>query len=329
MPSPVRPPLPGWPHPESPFHAGERRAQARAGIGDKLEAPGRRIIRGMMPDDHRELFEKLPYLVVGAVDDHGWPWASLLTGSPGFVSTPDAHTLRIRARPSAGDPVAALLTVGRSLGVLGIELATRRRNRANGTVTARDEALTVAIAQSFGNCPQYIQARRPVAPSDAPPAAPTPEGALLSETAQAVVRRADTFFLATSTPGKPLAPSDGVDVSHRGGKPGFLAVERTAEQSVLLAPDFRGNFLFNTLGNLELNPRAGVLVADFDSGALLSLTCEARALWEDPRIAQLQGAERLLELRVRHGVLLRGALPWRWTAAELAPQLAATGDWPR
>lgn len=359
----------GWPHQESPFHEGEQLAQLRAGVAGKLEGPGRRMIRAYMPDEHRELFEKLPYFFVGAVDDEGWPWATMLTGSAGFVRTPDEHTLAIVARPLDDDPVAPLLTEGRAAGALGIELATRRRNRANGVITAANEqGFSLSVRQSFGNCPQYIQVRRPL---DEPPTATAPDRAtadataeaitdaitdatldagahaapdrtsasaspsasprryerLLDEAAIALIERADTCFLASATAGAPSEPSHGVDVSHRGGRPGFLVTARPAEAEAgvdatwILLPDYRGNFMFNTLGNLAVNPRAGLLVPDFESGALLSLTAEAQILWDHPLVESFPGAQRLVVLRVVRGVLLPGALPWRWSEPQLAPQL--------
>src|SRR5580704_16600314 len=113
-----------------------------------------------MPDQHREFFSRLPYLFIGAVDSSGWPLATLLTGRPGFVQSPDANSLRIEALPQAGDPAASGLIPGQEIGILGIDFSTRRRNRANGRVISRDtEGIRVAVTQSFGNCPQYIQLR--------------------------------------------------------------------------------------------------------------------------------------------------------------------------
>jgi len=154
--------LAGWPRVESPYHAGEQAVQARAGVRERAERAGRRMIRDFMPDQHRELFERLPYLLVGSIDDRGRPWASILVGWPGFIATPDARTMTIAARPAPGDPLAVNLRPGAPVGLLGIELDTRRRNRMNGTVTGVGAgSFSVRVGQSFGNCPQYIQARAP------------------------------------------------------------------------------------------------------------------------------------------------------------------------
>ncbi len=327
----VRAPLAGWPGPDSPYHAGEQAVQQRVGVRERAERAGRRMVRDFMPDQHRELFEKLPYVIIGSLDACDRPWASILAGAPGFMRTPDARLLEVGARPSAADPLATNLALGAPLGALGIELATRRRNRMNGTVISADaDGFTVYVRQSFGNCPQYIQARthEPAPRGKAAPAAIRREAPLLSEAAAALVRHADTFFIASASPGaRTGAPAEGVDVSHRGGKPGFVHVDTADGRTQLTAPDFAGNSVFNTFGNVAANPRAGLLFVDFAMGHVLSLTGAAEIVWDGPEVAAFAGAQRLLRFRPEDGLLMENALPFRWSAPEMAPQLAATGDW--
>jgi predicted pyridoxine 5'-phosphate oxidase superfamily flavin-nucleotide-binding protein len=318
---------------ESPFHAGEQAVQQRVGVRQRLEQVGQKVIRDFMPDQHRELFAQLPFLILGGLDAERRPWASLLFGFPGFVGSPDPRTLRIDARPGFGDPLGAHIGPGAPLGLLGIELPTRRRNRMNGKIVAADaDGFTVHVEQSFGNCPQYIQARIPALVAEpASVAAPRPvrrEGASLSAAATAIVRGADTLFIATfaRVAGNGRA-GDEVDVSHRGGRPGFVRVTEEQGGTLLTAPDFRGNFYFMTLGNIALEPRAGLLFVDFPSGTVLSLTGEADVVWDGPEVDAFAGAQRLLRFRVSAGVLIENAVPLRWSVPEPAPQLAATGTW--
>lgn len=314
------------------FHAGERRMQELAGARARMAEIGPRLIRDRMPDEHRELFGKLPYLAVGSLDAGGRPWASLLTGEPGFIGTPDARTMAISARPAAGDPLAANLALDAPLGLLGIELHTRRRNRMNGRIAALEAGrIVVAVDQSFGNCPKYIQAREPSGPLTRVPEAadaPRPEAPLLSDEAAAIIRAADTFFIASAS----AAAGDGdrregVDVSHRGGKPGFVRLAEERGRHVLTAPDFSGNRFFNTLGNLLVNPKAGLLFADFERGDLLLLTGSAEVAAETAEAVRFAGAERLLRFEAAEGVLLPGALAPHWSFGGYAPQLALTGSW--
>jgi predicted pyridoxine 5'-phosphate oxidase superfamily flavin-nucleotide-binding protein len=313
----------------SPFHAGEIALQERAGVRARLAETGGRVIRDFMPEQHRDFFTHLPFLIIGSLDRAGRPWASMLTGIPGFVASPDPKSLRIAARPGPHDPLADNLADGAPLGLLGIELATRRRNRMNGRVSLLDgSGFTVGVDQSFGNCPQYIQARQHSFDAEGAAGTATPQGARLDARAAALVRGADTFFIATASPAAGSdRMSEGVDVSHRGGKPGFVRVSEADGATVLTAPDFRGNFYFNTLGNIVSNPRAGLLFVDFASGDLLLLTGSAGIVWDGPEVAAFAGAQRLLRCRVEEGVLIAGAIPLRFTPPEPAPQLAATGTW--
>jgi len=313
-----------------PFHAGEIAVQERAGVRERVAEMGPRMIRDAMPEQHRELFGKLPMMLVGSLDAQGRPWSSVVAGRPGFIHAPDAQHLRFDTLPAAGDPLARQLSVGAPLGLLGIEPHTRRRNRMNGTVAALDErGFTVAVDQSFGNCPQYIQARQP-SWADAPPAPPQALGVSLSPRAIGLIRRSDTLFIATAA-AQPRGHdgANGVDVSHRGGRPGFVRVDADSATSLatLTVPDFRGNNMFNTLGNITANPQAGLLFFDPATGDVLQLTTRAQIVWDGPELASFEGAQRLLRLHVHEALWRPGAMPLRWSEAQLAPQLAATGTW--
>nr|WP_019508109.1 hypothetical protein [Pleurocapsa sp. PCC 7319] len=116
---------PGWTRKESPFHAGELAIQARLGIQERMDRQGRRVIREYLTEQHQEFFTQLAYIIVGAVDKSGNPWASILVGKPGFISTPSDRTLKVAAVPLDGDPLATILEPGIDIGFLGIELHTR------------------------------------------------------------------------------------------------------------------------------------------------------------------------------------------------------------
>lgn len=296
-------------------HAGEDAVQRRLGVHERMAAVMGQVVRTWMPDQHRELFCKLPTLLVGSVDAQGRPWASILHGTPGFISAPDERHLRIAARPMPADPWQPAIDT--PLGLLALEPHTRRRNRMNGSVVALDgEGFTVEVDQSFGNCPKYIQARSPQAVDHGTPPVPTAEDTRLSEPALQLVRTADTLFIASAsrTP-RAHAGAEGVDVSHRGGRPGFVQADVHDGRSVLTIPDYPGNQFFNTLGNLTVNPRAGLLFIDHDAGHLLHVTGTAELLWHDP--------QRAIRFTVVEGWWRPNALPLRWSAAELAPQFAS------
>ncbi len=308
------------------FHAGEQALQARVGVQERLAQIGDQIMRDHMPDQHRAFFAELPFLIVGSLDAEHQPWASVLANPPGFVQTPDARHLQIRAHPLPHDPLQTTLREGAALALLGLQPHTRRRNRLNGHAHLVDDGLVVEVGQSFGNCPKYIQAREPVFVPGAPAGTVEYEGPALDAAAQAMVRVADTFFIATAHPAaaSDWEPRHGVDVSHRGGKPGFVRVEG----DVLTVPDFAGNRFFNTLGNIALHPRAGLLFVDFDTGERLYLAVRAEVIWSDPALSTFDGAERLLRMEVTQVRRVRGGLPLRWGPAEPSPYLHGTGAWP-
>jgi predicted pyridoxine 5'-phosphate oxidase superfamily flavin-nucleotide-binding protein len=278
-------------------------------------------MRDFMPDEHRELFEDLPFVIVGSADARGDAplWASLLIGAPGFVQAPSSRSLVIGAEPLPGDPLLANLRPGAPLGLLGIELSTRRRNRANGRISrAADGRFELAVDQSFGNCKQYIQSRVGLFTAPGARPSPTPERAILTPLARQLLGRTDTTFLATSSREPRRGGVEGVDVSHRGGRPGFVRTDDHEGATRLVLPDFSGNFMFNSFGNLEVNPRAGILALDFETGAVLSLTGTAHVIWDGPLVEAFEGAERLLELRVAGGWLWRDILTG-WSRAEPSP----------
>ena len=302
---------------QTAFHPDELAAQAHAGI-----ATVRSSIRDFMPEQHRAFFGALPYLFVATTDAAGWPLATLLEGHPGFVSSPDPTSLRIEALPGGSDPAAGMLRVGESIGILGIDFGTRRRNRANGTVSEVDATgFTVAVRQSFGNCPQYIQ-RRAISRADT--IGSQARGFVFPDSeAGSMIRRADTLFVASKSRAD-AGPAGGSDISHRGGRPGFVRIEG----DTLLIPDFRGNGYFNTLGNLIGEPRSSLLFMDFDSGDLLQLQGLASIDWSAGRAPPLPGAERTWQLRVTRawyrprGTAVRGSL------IDYSPVTLHTGVWP-
>ncbi len=308
------------------WHAGEKRLQQAVGVSERMDDVGQRVIRRFMPEQHRAFFAKMPFMIVGSVDDHDDAWASVLVGEPGFVTSPSPTRLVLQATRDPGDPAVSGLAAGRPIGMLGIELDTRRRNRVNGhVVDATAGRIVFDVEQSFGNCPQYIQLRDYGLVRDpaVPFTAPVEESAMLDAGARATITQADTFFVASYAD-----RDDGrqVDVSHRGGKPGFV---RIADDGTLTIPDFAGNLFFSTLGNMLLNGKAGLVFVDFASGDVLQLSGDAEVVLDSPEIAAFQGAERLWTFRARRVVRRRGALAIRWTFAKdgWSPNVLMTGDW--
>jgi predicted pyridoxine 5'-phosphate oxidase superfamily flavin-nucleotide-binding protein len=312
----------------SPWHEGEIALQRSAGVAGRMAEVGPRVIRDHMPDQHRAFYAQLPFVVLGTVDPTGDVWATLRANAPGFMQAPDPRQLVIAIPRDPGDPAEAGLGDGDAVGLLGIELHTRRRNRLNGTIRRVDEAgFAIAVGQSFGNCPQYIQLRQFefTRPADRFQPVETAQYLdALNARAKAMIAGADTFFVASYVD-LPNGTRQ-VDVSHRGGKPGFVHL---SEAGVLTVPDFAGNLFFNTLGNFIANPRAGLVFVDFATGDLLQITGVPEVVLDGPEMAAFQGAERFWRVTPTRIFYRPAALPLRWTDEKdgASPRSLATGNW--
>ena len=298
------------------------------GVRDKVERLGRRSVRDHMPEQHRNFYSELPFVLVGTVDDGGRPWASIVTGRPGFMTSPDPHTLVIGNPPLFGDPLNRTLKQGAPIGVLGIQTHTRRRNRMTGTVASvRSDGFSIAVHRTFGNCPKFIQTRTvAIGPDiDCPGRERSVDRPVdLDDSVQRIIGRADTLFVASAHLDGDEPELQGADVSHRGGKPGFVGIE---DERTFVLPDFSGNSHFNTVGNILVNPRAGILFIDFDEGDLVYLTGGAEIVWDGAEVERYQGAQRLIRFRADEVLRIAHGLPLRFTFGDYSPMLKGTGPW--
>lgn len=255
------------------FHDGERRIQSRLGVADQA-ARVQRSIHDRLPPVAAQFLELQPFVILGgASGDH--VWASLLRASPGFATAPDPRIVRVRGMLPPEDPLFECLVAGGDLGMLWIDLLHRQRMRVNGRARAASNGFEVEVVEAYSNCPQYITPR-------AMPGAGAPDvGATeckMHVTTSLVrrqrdwIRNADTFFIASRH------PDVGADVSHRGGPPGFVGID---DEGRLAWPDYPGNTMFNTLGNLVVDPRAGLLFVDFETSRTLQVAGRTVIEWGD------------------------------------------------
>ena len=291
------------------YHRGEIEVQDRAGVRD-IAARISDVVRPEIPPYTREFLEDQRMVVVGSTGADGRVWASLLTGEPGFLWVIDERTLRIDASPIPGDPLDENSKPGMDVGLISIDLSSRRRMRLNGKAERRPEGLYVYAEQVYGNCPKYIQAREPRAASGSTSA--EPGSARRAETLTVDQRRlissSDTFFVAT------VHPEGGADSSHRGGLPGFV---RFLDEDTLAFPDYSGNNMFNTLGNIDANPNTGLLFLNFERGDTLQLSGEACVIWDPARSAEFAGAQRVVEFSIEE--IVENTVPLRWRFAAYSP----------
>jgi uncharacterized protein len=278
------------------FHRGELAVQDRVGVRQQAAKIGSSI-HGAVPPAAGAFLEQRRFVVLATADHDGRPWASILTGSPGFASAAHPLEVRLQASPAPGDPLEGNVETSRFAGLLAIDLATRRRMRVNGVLERGAEGeMVIRVEQVYSNCPKYIQRRTVEREEKIGAGRLVRRAGHLTAEQRAWLRRADTFFIAT------LNPEEGADASHRGGMPGFIEVEGER----LIWPDYAGNMMYNTLGNIALHPWAGLLVPDFSSGSVLQLTGRAGILWSR---GDLPGAERRVELEVEEVVEIAGVMP--------------------
>lgn len=290
------------------YHEGEIEVQSRAGVRMMAERIGRGI-RAAMPPIAMDFLSEQTIAAVSSVDAAGDVWASLLTGRPGFLDPLDEQTLHLHAHPAPDDPLSTNLATNPQLGLIAIDFASRSRVRVNGITNLQSDGLRMTVEQAYSNCPKYIQARTyQLAPPVEQPAAVYGKG--LSASQSAFVTHADTFFIAS------YHPEGGADASHRGGNPGFIHV---VDDSLLEFPDYSGNKMFNTLGNLTAYPRAGLLFLDFDRGATLQLTGETEVVWDAEHLTDFAGAERLIRFQIKQVIEHPDALPFHFTLRQYSP----------
>ncbi|MBO1331384.1 pyridoxamine 5'-phosphate oxidase family protein [Streptomyces sp. VRA16 Mangrove soil] len=289
------------------YHRGELAVQNRAELAHQA-SHALAGIGGTVPPIAAAFLADQRMIVVGGTDAAGRIWATQLTGAPGFLRTPDPTTLTVDAVPHPKDPLAEVLGGPATVGMIAIEPATRRRMRLNGRSTPVDGGLRVDLDQVISNCPKYIQKRevRTLRETETAPAShAVTRGTSLTPAQQAALRATDTFFVATSD------GSGNTDASHRGGNPGFVEV---LSPTLLRWPDYVGNAMFLTLGNLELRSAAGLLVPGWDNGSTLHLSGTARTVWDTAEISRVPGAQRLVEFTVTDVVQIDDAVPLRWSA---------------
>lgn len=291
-------------------HPGEEAVRERA--GSQRRGIGSGQVGDAIPPVARAFIGAARFAALAVVDTHGEISADVLAGEPGFLRAPDERTVEILLAPPLSAPLFAL-GVERTVGIVVLEPWTRRRMRVNGTATRSGGSVVVRTEQVYANCPKYIQAR--TVDAEVPPAAARSWEPTAAEAATAVttgrltrsqcelISRADTFFLATHTPGH------GADMSHRGGNPGFVTMP---DDRHLTWPEYVGNSMYMSLGNLLHEPRCALVFPDWATGRTLHLRGRARVNWDPRRAAHIPGAQQVVDFDLEQAVEIADGMPLRW-----------------
>ncbi|GAA2133883.1 pyridoxamine 5'-phosphate oxidase family protein [Kitasatospora kazusensis] len=274
----------------------QRAREGRAGWGSPMFGPE-------IPPGFDQFMQRQRMLVIGAVDDDGAAWSTVLTGAQGFVHAVDRTTMAVNAVPVTGDPLDGVFARARDIGILVIEPQSSRRVRINGVAKQDGDRLVVITEQVLGNCPKYLQQRALRPDATDLPAPTTRHSTALDEAQQRWITEADTFFIASRS------PDHGADASHRGGAPGFVEI---VSPNRLAWPDYFGNSFYMTLGNLQLDPACGLTFLDWERGHALHVTGKARIDWDEDRAKAVQGALRMVEFDIERVLQVDDFSPLRW-----------------
>ena len=254
------------------FHGGELAVQRKAGVEAEAARLAPMVARRRLSSGFAAFISEATFAAIAARDRTGRLWISPLLGPPGFLHTASPTTLEINSPLASADPLYGL-SRGQPVGIIAINFVTRRRVRINGPLTSTEAGrLTVDVDQAYGNCPKYIRQRH--VHIDGPPndnRARLYSGITLRPRDIRLIEAADTLFLGTTH------ATSGNDASHRGGGPGFV---RVAGEH-LWWPDYPGNNMFNSFGNLFADPTAALLFMDFRGGITLQLSGTAKVRWGD------------------------------------------------
>ena len=303
---------------ENSWHQGELAVQKRAGTFQLMADIGPKFIRQFMPQQHRDFFQSLSMLFIGypGSSSHqttSMSYASVLFGEVGFIRSPNETELIINTQYSMGDFNNNSVNIGDRIGLIGIEFETKRRNRINAIVTdISQKNIKVSILQSYGNCPKYIQPKKLIINRHYDQST-TASRVEFNHTVRQLIANADTFFIASCFNDGKKMNNRGVDMSHRGGKAGFISINEAGQ---LLVPDYVGNGFFNTLGNLLENPIASLLFCDWRQGLSLQLTVSAETLWHSEGLTDkgngqgLQKIERTLRFTPLNIMLFKDGLAY-------------------
>ena len=301
---------------ETPYHEGELQVQERVGVLQE-GAQNARVIQDSIIKGALRFIGQLPMAVFGSLDQEKNVWASVLLGKPSFIQAEDERTVTFDLTTmghNPHDPFWTNIQVNSEVGLLAIELASRRRLRINGSITrVSDALLRLQVKESYPNCPKYIQRRQASNSLSGTNMTPhvSAQGDVLGSEQHAIIAKADTFFVAS------VHPERGVDASHRGGNPGF--VTRVGDRTLRI-PDYPGNSMFNTLGNFTANPRAGLIFLDFESHRTLQLTGRPEILYDvSGTTEETGGTNRHWQLHIERWVETGHATQSDWSLLDYSP----------
>ncbi|WP_404333121.1 pyridoxamine 5'-phosphate oxidase family protein [Mesobacillus maritimus] len=295
------------------FHPGERKVQSMLSVTKSANLVGRTILP-FMKESFQFFIESQPMVVIGSTDPQGYLWSSLVCGNLGFIRIINERIIRIHIKKQENEMLFTNINSNNNVGMIVIDFSSRIRIRINGVANILDdETIEVKTEQVYGNCPKFIQARKiKINKFDDNKTIQTLHRKNLNNNQEIWIEQADTFFISSSNSlGK-------TDVSHRGGQAGFVSI---LNETTLLYPDYVGNMMFNTLGNIVENTKTGLLFIDFQKGHTLQLTGDSEIIWDltDEEKLIYKGAKRLIKYVISGVIEKQNANMYSWDFLNYSP----------
>jgi predicted pyridoxine 5'-phosphate oxidase superfamily flavin-nucleotide-binding protein len=295
------------------YHTGEEQAQLITGekaVGDR----NGRIVTNKIIPGAINFIQNQPFFIASSMSENGEIWASVIAGTEGYVRVMDESTIQIDSNLVISNPQDSFwgnILAHSKIGLLFIEPLSRRRFRVNGSVSMEENLVTIAIEQAYPNCPKYIQKRFLSRNETSPYSGEIESGSVLTSYIKGIVANADTFYVGSASDGGDL------DVSHRGGSPGFISI---GVDGSFLIPDYQGNSMYNTLGNFLVNSQAALVFIDFEQMKTIQLTGTVEVMWDldtaDPAGA---GTRRFWKFYATSWILLDNLKGYEWGFIDSSP----------
>lgn len=246
----------------SVYHDGEKYIQEQMGVTAKANSLSS-MIHNDIPIAAAQFLATLDFCVITFSINNKELHNSIVFGFESFIKILNTKEMLIDLENKSFIPKDIYENEKISIGFIGLDFENRMRIRINGTGKIEDNKLHLYINEVYSNCPKYINDRETIGKLDFLNDSNLTKYTTLENDCKKILSHADTFFLSS------IHENNGADISHKGGEKGFL---RVISPKILEFEDFQGNNMYNTLGNIHINPNVSIILIDFTSNDILHIT---------------------------------------------------------
>ncbi|KAJ3251133.1 hypothetical protein HK103_002620 [Boothiomyces macroporosus] len=290
-------------------HSGEVAVQQLRGISVN-EANPSWYISDEIPKQHADFFANLLYFPFGAIDKDGTLWASILVNP--VVKILSKVNMQIQCSINEKDPFLNAVLGSQYFAAVGVDFTNQRRNKVNGKILSAvfaDRILTLILQadENMGNCPKYITVRN-LEYCERKAGEPVIMDRLNME-AQSLINKSSTMFMVTKHMVGDSSECDlGIGFNHRGGARGFMRYYKDKDVGKIVLPDYSGNRFFQSLGNIQSDGAAGLVIPDFETGDMLHVTGSARNVFGKEADSIMPRMSLITIIEIQKAILIKGGL---------------------